>query len=88
MDVPTVTRTEYQLVRLFAASITSWFWQIDIDDGFLNLMTNEGSTKDDVKIPEGELGEKIRADFDDGKEVYVSITKAMNEEACLSYRVA
>ena len=51
-------------------------------------MTNEGTTKDDVKIPEGELGEKIRADFDDGKEVFVSITKAMNEEACLSYRVA
>jgi translation initiation factor 5A len=51
-------------------------------------MTNEGATKDDVKIPEGELGDKIRADFDDGKEVFVSITKAMNEEACLSYRVA
>ena len=51
-------------------------------------MTNEGTTKDDVKIPEGELGDKIRADFEDGKEVYVSITKAMNEEACLSYRVA
>jgi translation initiation factor 5A len=73
MDVPNVVRTEYQL--------------IDIDDGFLNLMTSEGSTKDDVKLPEGELGDKIRADFDDGKEVYVSITKAMNEEACLSYRV-
>ena len=51
-------------------------------------MTNEGTTKDDVKIPESELGDKIRADFDDGKEVFVSITKAMNEEACLSYRVA
>jgi translation initiation factor 5A len=74
---------------------TNWYFdftpqannQIDIDDGFLNLMTSEGSTKDDVKLPEGELGDKIRADFDDGKEVYVSITKAMNEEACLSYRV-
>ena len=50
-------------------------------------MTNEGTTKDDVKVPEGELGDKIRADFEDGKEVYVSITKAMNEEACLSHRV-
>jgi len=73
MDVPHVVRSEYQL--------------IDIDDGFLNLMTNEGSTKDDVKVPEGEIGEKIQADFDDGKTVFVSITKAMGEEAALSYRV-
>jgi translation initiation factor 5A len=51
-------------------------------------MTNEGATKDDVKVPEGDLGDKIRADFDDGKEVFVSITKAMNEEACLAHRVA
>jgi translation initiation factor 5A len=51
-------------------------------------MTNEGATKDDVKVPEGELGDKIRAEFEEGKEVFVSITKAMNEEACLSYRVA
>ena len=50
-------------------------------------MTNEGATKDDVKVPEGELGEKLRPDFEEGKEIYVSVTKAMNEEACLSYRV-
>jgi translation initiation factor 5A len=60
--------------------------QIDIDEDFLNLLTSDGAAKDDVKVPEGELGEKIRADFDDGKEVYVSITKAMDEEACLSFR--
>ena len=33
-------------------------------------MTNEGATKDDVKVPEGELGDKIRAEFEEGKEVY------------------
>jgi translation initiation factor 5A len=51
-------------------------------------LSPEGSEKNDVKVPEGELGDKIRAEFDDGKEVYVSITKAMDEEACLSYRTA
>src|SRR3954452_22532452 len=44
MDVPVVTRTEYSL--------------IDIDDGFLNLMSQDGTTKDDIKLPEGEIGEK------------------------------
>lgn len=45
MEVPNVRRQEFQL--------------LDIDDGFLSLMTADGDTKDDVKVPEGELGDKI-----------------------------
>jgi translation initiation factor 5A len=59
MDVPNVTYTKYSL--------------ISIDDGFLTLLTDSGSTKDDVKLPEGELGQKILADFEDGKEVSLSV---------------
>lgn len=34
--------------------------QIDIsDDGFLSLMNDEGDLKDDVRMPEGDIGEKI-----------------------------
>ena len=34
--------------------------QLDIsDDGFLSLMTDDGDTKDDVKVPDGEIGDKI-----------------------------
>ena len=33
------------------------------DDGFLSLMSDDGSTKDDVKVPEGEVGEKIEKLF-------------------------
>ncbi|CAG8628048.1 20507_t:CDS:2, partial [Racocetra persica] len=67
MDVPNVNRTEFQL--------------INIDDGFLNLMTNDGSTKDDVRVPEGEVGEKIQSDFDEGKELLVTVISAMGEES-------
>lgn len=74
MEVPNVTRTEFQL--------------IDIDDGFLNLMTQDGTTKDDVKCPEGELGEKLQAEFDEGKDLLVTIISAMGEEACISYKEA
>jgi len=74
MDVPNVTRVEYQLVN--------------IDDGFLNLMTQDGTSKDDVKIPDSELGEQIQADFDAGKDLYCTITSAMGEEMCLSYKEA
>ncbi|KAG5351173.1 Eukaryotic translation initiation factor 5A-1 [Termitomyces sp. Mn162] len=67
MDVPNVSRNEYQLVN--------------IDDGFLNLMTNDGVAKDDVKLPEGDLGKQIQSDFDEGKDLLVTIISSMNEEA-------
>lgn len=38
--------------------------QLDVsDDGFLSLMSEDGETKDDVKVPEGEIGEKINRLF-------------------------
>lgn len=74
MEVPNVSRTEFQL--------------INIDDGFLSLMTNDGQTKDDVKVPEGEIGDKIQEDFDDGKDLLVTIISAMGEEAAVSYKEA
>jgi hypothetical protein len=44
--------------------------QLDItDDGFLSLMDDNGTTKDDVKVPDGEVGDKIKKMFqDDGKD--------------------
>lgn len=44
--------------------------QLDVtDDGFLSLMSDDGSTKDDVKIPDGETGDKIKKLFtDEGKD--------------------
>ena len=38
--------------------------QLDIsDDGYLSLMADDGDTKDDVKMPDGEVGEKITRFF-------------------------
>ena len=44
--------------------------QLDItDDGFLSLMTDSGETKEDVKVPDGEVGDKITKLFtEDGKD--------------------
>jgi len=51
--------------------------QLDIsDDGFLSLMADDGETKDDVKVPDGEVGEKIerlfRTEEKDTSELYCS----------------
>lgn len=74
VDVPNVTRNEFTL--------------LDIDDGFMSLMNADGSTKDDVKVPEGELGSKIQEEFDAGKELVVCVISAMGEEAAVSYKEA
>ncbi|KAF8954428.1 eukaryotic translation initiation factor 5A-2 [Flammula alnicola] len=74
MDVPNVRRDEYQLVN--------------IDDGFLNLMTADGTAKDDVKVPEGDLGKEIQAGFDDSKDLLVTIISAMGEEQAISFKEA
>ena len=40
------------------------------DDGFLSLMSDDGSTKDDVKLPDGEVGDKLDKLFtEEGKDV-------------------
>ncbi|KAI7903407.1 eukaryotic translation initiation factor 5A [Cokeromyces recurvatus] len=74
MNVPNVNRQDYAL--------------LNIDDGYLSLMLPDGSTKDDVKLPEGELGTKLEEEFDEGKELVVSVVSAMGEEHCLSFKEA
>ncbi|MBW0493922.1 hypothetical protein O181_033637 [Austropuccinia psidii MF-1] len=74
MDVPNVSRTEYLLVN--------------IEDGFLNLLTQDGASKDDVKVPEGELGDELTAQFESGKDLCCTITAAMGEEMCLAFKEA
>jgi translation initiation factor 5A len=61
---------------------------VNIDDGFLNLMTADGTPKDDVKVPEGELGVQISAEFEAGKELLVTVVSSMGEEMALSLKEA
>lgn len=59
------------------------------DDGFLSLMDESGTTKDDVKIPEGEIGERITKLFtEEGKDVNVIIMSAMGEEVAVDCKEA
>jgi len=76
MDVPNVRRQEYQLLDV-------------TDDGFLSLMSDDGSTKDDVKVPDGETGDKIKKLFqEDGKDTNVIVLTAMGEETAIDAKEA
>lgn len=64
--------------------------QLDVtDDGFLSLMDDSGNTKDDVKLPEGEVGERITKMFkEEEKDVNVTVMSAMGEEVAVDVKEA
>lgn len=78
-DVPNVTRSEYTLIDIN-------------DEGFVSLMEENGSTRDDLRLPTGtdeadKLAVQLKADFSDGKEIVVSVLKAMGDEMINSMKV-
>ncbi|KAA8573879.1 hypothetical protein EYC84_005429 [Monilinia fructicola] len=75
MDVPNVSRIEYQLLDI-------------TDDDFLSLMSEGGDLKDDVKLPDGEVGQKIRALFDSEKDTNVIVLTAMGEQLAIDGKEA
>ncbi|OLL27020.1 Eukaryotic translation initiation factor 5A-1 [Neolecta irregularis DAH-3] len=89
MDVPHVKRVDWNLVcRSFERKNVQRF-KVNIDDGYLNLLSPEGNEqKDDVKLPESDLGKEIEAAFEDGRDLIVTIVSAMGEEHCLAYKDA
>jgi len=73
MEAPNVTRVDYTLMDI-------------ADDGYLSLLDKDGQEKSDVKLPEGEEGDKIKAAFDNGDNLSVCVIAAMGEEAVVSFK--
>jgi len=73
MDVPEVQRNEYQLLDCS-------------DDGFVSLLLSDGGTKDDLKVPEGDIGKDLLSQFKDGKELTVTVLGALGIEAIVSVK--
>ncbi|CAL8241988.1 unnamed protein product [Merluccius merluccius] len=73
MDVPNVTRLDYQLVGL--------------EDGYMSLLKDNGEQKEDLKLPISDLGKEIQNKFDAGESFMVTIQTAMCEEAAVGTKV-
>merc|ERR1712130_161252 len=73
MMVPNVNRTEYTLLDIS-------------DDGFLSLLLPDGSTKEDLRLPTNDDGDKIRELFDAGKEVIIAVLSAMGIEEVKGFK--
>jgi len=77
IDVPNVVRKEYTLIDIAS-------------DGFVSLMNEDGSTKEDLKLPTDEdyreMVTKMKEAFDDGKDVLISVVAAVGEEKIIAFR--
>lgn len=72
MDVPNIKRCDYQL--------------IGITDGFLSLMRDNGEIREDLRVPEGELGKEIMTKYEAGDEMNISVLHAMREECAVAIK--
>nr|XP_020441526.1 eukaryotic translation initiation factor 5A-1 [Monopterus albus]XP_020441527.1 eukaryotic translation initiation factor 5A-1 [Monopterus albus] len=72
MDVPNIKRMEFQL--------------IGIQEGYLSLLEDNGSVREDLKIPEGDLGKEIVLKYEAGEEMMITVLSALNEEAAIGIK--
>lgn len=72
-SVPFVSRAEYTLLDI-------------TDDDFCSLMADTGDTREDIKLPTfpETFGDEIRADFDAGKQLVVTVLKACGTEQIIA----
>eukprot|EP00088_Acartia_fossae_P011367 TRINITY_DN15742_c1_g1_i1.p1 TRINITY_DN15742_c1_g1~~TRINITY_DN15742_c1_g1_i1.p1 ORF type:complete len:159 (-),score=43.13 TRINITY_DN15742_c1_g1_i1:613-1089(-) len=73
MEVPNVKRKDYQLIGL--------------DDDFLSLMDDSGDTRDDLKCPDGDIGDEIRTAINDEKDILCTVLSAVGEECVIATKV-
>ena len=73
LDVPFVTKSEYPLLDI-------------TEDDFVSLLLPNGETKDDLRLPEGELGTSIRQQFEAGKDLVLTVLSAVGEEAIITVK--
>jgi translation initiation factor 5A len=76
IDVPNINRTDFTMLDVS-------------DDGFVDLMDDKGECRQDLRLPEGELGDKIREELKKpDSTVIVSVLSACGEEAIVSTKNA
>ena len=76
MDARNVSRVDFQLIDIS-------------DDGFVTLMNEKGDTRDDLRLPDGELAQKIREEFKrEDNTVIVTVMSAVGEEAIIACKNA
>ena len=72
MNVPNVSRKDYTL--------------LNIEDGFAHLMDDSGDVREDLKVPDNDLGKEIQSKFDNGDEFVCTVLSAVGEEQIIALK--
>uniref|UniRef100_A0AAZ3P8G4 Eukaryotic translation initiation factor 5A n=1 Tax=Oncorhynchus tshawytscha TaxID=74940 RepID=A0AAZ3P8G4_ONCTS len=72
MDVPHIKRNEFQL--------------LNITDGFMSLMGDNGDVREDLRVPDSDLGKEIEQKFAASEDILVSVLSAMGEECAVAIK--
>ena len=75
IDVPLIVREDWTLVDISR-------------DGFAFLMNDAGDTKEDLKVPDDEIGQKIRSLLEGGATASATVLKAMGIEKIVDCKEA
>ncbi|CAG9834029.1 unnamed protein product [Diabrotica balteata] len=73
MDVPHVKREDYQLTDIS-------------DDDYLSLMSDNGELREDLKVPDGEVGAQVRSEHAAGKDILCTVLKSCGEEVVIAVK--
>ncbi|XP_046871715.1 eukaryotic translation initiation factor 5A-1-like isoform X1 [Hypomesus transpacificus] len=74
MEVPHIKRLDYQL--------------LNITDGYLSLMSTNGDVREDLKLPESDLGKEIEKKFDASEDILITVLSAIDEECAVGIKAA
>lgn len=72
---------------IYFTKIFFLFQLTDIDDGFATLMDDKGETKEDLKVPDNEIGKEITDKFEAGETFVVTVLSACGEESMVGTKV-
>jgi len=73
MDVPVVKREDFTLIDISG-------------DGYLSMMNDQGDLREDLKLPDGDIGVQIKNDFENGRELLCTVLKACGEECVIAVK--
>ncbi|CAB1351772.1 unnamed protein product [Coregonus sp. 'balchen'] len=77
MDVPNIKRLDYQVKGQSSEE--------DRKDGGREG-EDSGEVREDLKMPEGDMGKEIETKYDAGEEILITVLSAMNEEAAVAIK--
>lgn len=61
---------------------------VDIDEGFCSLMDDSGETRDDLKVPDTDIGTELQTRHDAGDSIMATVLGACGEEMIIAVKQA